>query len=298
MNINTIGYWFMESLEGIKKNRKTFFIGLGTMIAVLCIIGALYILHVNANSFMGYVNEDESKANLYVQGLSQDDVTQILNELDNIPGISHVEYIDERQAYEKARELDPQMVEGITPEEGVFKPSFVLTIEGNQNGDTHEIQNAVFNIELLKKAITKSDGFNEAERSIKVAISIKVVTITILILVTVLGCFLMMNSIKLALYARRKEISIMKYVGATDTFTRAPFIMEGLIIALIAAAITILLTSIIYGGLLNTTSGMQLFSFMVSKEEVLSSLSLILLLVSIGIGTVGSAMSISKYLDV
>ena len=49
--INTIGYWFLESLEGIKKNRKTFFIGLGTMIVVLCIIGALYVLQVNGKSY-------------------------------------------------------------------------------------------------------------------------------------------------------------------------------------------------------------------------------------------------------
>ena len=108
----------------------------------------------------------------------------------------------------------------------------------------------------------------------------------------------MMNSIKLALYARRKEISIMKYVGATDRFTRAPFIIEGLIIALIAAVITLLLTNLIYGGILNTESGVQLFSFLISKEEVLSQLSVLLLIVSVGIGTIGSAMSISKYLDV
>ncbi|MBQ9314003.1 MAG: permease-like cell division protein FtsX [Clostridia bacterium] len=296
--INTIGYWFIESIEGIKKNRKTFFIGLGTMIAVLCIIGALYILQINANSFMGSVNEDESKVNLYVQGLTSGEVTIIFGQLTSIEGVSKVEYIDERQAYEKARQMDPKIVEGITPEEGVFKPSFILTVEGDSNGNIASIQQEVFNIERLKQAITKSDGFNEAEKSIKIAKTIEVVSITVLFLVTVLGCFLMMNSIKLALYARRKEISIMKYVGATDTFTRAPFIMEGLIIALIAAAITLLITSLVYGGILNTTNEVQLFNFMVSKEEILSKLSILLVVVSVGIGTIGSAMSISKYLDV
>ena len=296
--INTIGYWFLESLEGIKKNRKTFFIGLGTMIAVLCIIGALYILQVNANSFMGEVNKNESKVNLYVQGLNSGEVTIIYGQLASIEGVSNVEYIDERQAYERARKMDPKMVEGITPEEGVFKPSFILTVAGDKNGNITAIQNAVFSIRRLNEAITKSDGFNEAEKSIKIAKTIEVVSITVLFLVTVLGCFLMMNSIKLALYARRKEISIMKYVGATDRFTRAPFIIEGLIIALIAAGITLLITNLIYTGLLGTASGVQLFNFLVSKEEILSKLSILLLIVSIGIGTIGSAMSISKYLDV
>ena len=232
--INTIGYWFLESIEGIKKNRKTFFIGLGTMIAVLCIIGALYVLQMNANSFMGSVNEDESKVNLYVQGLTEDEVTIIFGQLNSIKGVSKVEYIDQKQAYEKAREMDPKIVEGITPEEGVFKPSFILTVEGDENGNIASIQQEVFNIERLKQAITKSDGFNEAEKSIKIAKTIEVVSITVLFLVTVLGCFLMMNSIKLALYARRKEISIMKYVGATNNFIRWPFIVEGIIIGIIA----------------------------------------------------------------
>lgn len=133
MNIGTIGYWILESLEGIKKNSKTFLIGFGTMFVVLSLIGALYILYMNANSFMGDVKEDQSKVNLYVQGLNEDEVTVILSELFSINGISNVEYIDEKQAYEKAKEMNPKMVEGIEPEEGVFKASFVLTIDGTAN---------------------------------------------------------------------------------------------------------------------------------------------------------------------
>lgn len=298
MSFSTIGYWIMESLEGIKKNSKTFFIGLGTMLAVLSLIGALYILYLNANSFMGDIKDDESKVNLYVQGLTDDDVTTILGELYSINGISNVEYISPEEAYEKAREqLGEEMVEGIDPSDGVFKASLVLTVDGTGNGDITPIRDGVHSITKLHEAISNEDGFEEAEKSVKIAISVKVITITILILVTIAGCFIMMNSIKLALYARRKEISIMKYVGATDTFTRAPFIIEGLIIALLAAGITLLITKVVYGGLLGIADNI-LFSFMIPMDEVFSSVSQLLLLVSIGIGTIGSSLSISKYLDV
>lgn len=297
MNLSTIGYWIIESIEGISKNRKTFFIGLGTMLVVLCLIGSLYILYLNANSFMGDVKQDESKVNLYVKNLSNDDVTNILNQLYSIDGISDVEYISEEEAYERAKEMNID-VEGIEPDEGVFSASFILTVEGTSDGDITPIKNSVYAITQLHQAIHKADGFDEAEKTIKIAISVKIITITILILIVIMGCFLMMNSIKLALYARRKEISIMKYVGATDTYARAPFVIEGLIIALLAAGITLILTNIVYGGILNVTSGVQLFSFLVPMDEVLKSVSSLLLLVSIGIGTVGSSMSISKYLDV
>lgn len=298
MNISTIGYWIIESLEGIKKNSKTFFIGLGTMFVVLSLISGLYILYMNANSFMGDVKEDESKVNLYVEGLSEDDVTIILGQLYAIDGISNVEYISQEQAYEKAKAINPDMVEGIDPSEGVFKASFVLTVEGTKNGDVTPVRNAVYGITKLYEAVTNEDGFNEAETSIKVALSVKIITMTVLVLVTIMGCFIMMNSIKLALYARRKEISIMKYVGATDTFTRAPFIIEGLIIAIIAALITLFMIKIVYGSLLGFTDNLQLFDFMVPMDEILSSSTILLLLVSIGIGTIGSSMSINKYLDV
>ena len=298
MSISTIGYWILESLEGIKKNSKTFLIGLGTMYVVLSLIGGLYILYLNANAFMGDLKEDESKVNLYVEGLNDEDVTEILSILYNIDGISDVEYVNTDEAYEKAKEMSPNLVKDISPEDGVFKASFVITLDGRKNGNTSEIKNEIYSIDKLYSAITNDSGFKRAEKSIKVAMSVRIITITVLILVTIMGCFVMMNSIKLALYARRKEISIMKYVGATDRYARAPFIIEGLIIAILAAGITLLLTNVVYGSIVNASANVQLFDFLVPKAEVLSSLTTLLLLVSIGIGTVGSSMSINKYLDV
>lgn len=301
MRIETIGYWILESLEGIKKNSKTFLIGLGTMLIVLCLIGSLYILYMNANSFMGDIKDDESKVNLYVEGLSEDEVAIITDHLYKIDGISNVEYISQEQAYDIAKNEMNIPVEGIERDEGAFDASFVLTVDEAKNGDMKLIKSSIYANTRLAEAITDGDGFDEASRVIKIAISVKIITLTLLILFIVMGCFLMMNSIKLALYARRKEISIMKYVGATDTFTRAPFIIEGLIIALLAAGLTLFITKILYGGLIDITNGggfSTMFSFMVPIDEVLDSTSLLLLLVSTGIGTIGSSMSISKYLDV
>lgn len=298
MNISTIGYWFLESIEGIKKNRKTFFIGLGTMIIVLLIIGTLYILNVNANSFMGDVKEDESKVNVYVENLTEDQVTLAWNELVKIDGISKIEYIDQKQAFEKAKETMAELVSGYTEEDNVVPASFILTLDGGETGNVKQIEQAIYAIDVLQGNIKKTDGFDGAQKTIKIAKSVEVVAMTVLILVVVVGCFLMMNSIKLALYARRKEISIMKYVGATDRFTRAPFIIEGLIIALLAAGVTLLITFFLYNGLENLSNSTPMLSFIVSKEKIFSSLSILLLLVGIGIGTIGSAMSINKYLDV
>ena len=192
----------------------------------------------------------------------------------------------------------PRIVSGYTSEDKVVPASFIVTIDGSNNGNVKPIETAIMNIDVLQGKIKETDGFEGAGKTIKIAKTVEVVTLTILILITVVGCFLMMNSIKLALYARRKEISIMKYVGATDRFTRAPFIIEGLIIALLAAGITLIITNFAYNGLVSLSDTTPMLAFIVSKEKVFSSLSLLLLLIGIGIGTIGSAMSINKYLDV
>ncbi len=299
MNLNTVGYWIIESLEGIKKNSKTFFTGLGIMLVVLIFIGGFYIMYLNANSFMGSLSASESKVYLFVDGLTDDDVTMILGDLYSIDGISNVEYLTTEQAYKRATEEMGISAKGYSAEDEVFPPSFVLTIEEKGNGDITPIKNAVYAIPKLHDAITSETGFETSETVIKLAISARVVSGTVLIILIVLGCLVMMNSIKLALYARRKEISIMKYVGATDSFTRAPFIIEGLIIAFIAAGIAIILIRVCYGGIISFTENFPfLYGFIVPLDKALLESSVILLIVSVIIGTVGSSLSISKYLDV
>ena len=296
MNFNTIGYWILESIEGIKKNKKTFFIGLGTMFFMLTLIGGLYIIYLNANSFMGDVSESESKGEIFVNDVTEDDVTIILSKLYQIDGISDIEYVTAEQNYEDAKALG--LAEAISVEDNAFHPSFKLTIDNVKNGNISPIRNAIHGIPELYEKIHSEKGFETTETVIKWAITVRVVTWTLLIIFILIGCFIMMNSIKLALYSRRKEISIMKYVGATDRFTKAPFIIEGLIIAILAACITLIVTRLVYGGLAEFAEANKMFSFVVPVNEVLGSMSILLFVVAVGIGTIGSSMSISKYLDV
>mgnify|MGYP003309112981 CR=1 FL=1 len=117
-----------------------------------------------------------------------------------------------------------------------------------------------------------------------------------LILTIVSACFIMMNSIKLMLYARRKEISIMKYVGATDGFIRFPFIVEGMIIGLLGAAISTVIVGLSYTSLYNNLQTNE-FSI-VPFGSIVQSLIIIYVVLGVGIGIIGSTVSIKKYLDV
>ena len=240
-----------------------------------------------------------------ISGVAQGSEDILLNEIEYdlenkllaINGVESVEHISKEEAIERAKDRVPSgMTEGVPDD--IYPESYIVTVTD------------LSMTEQIAKEIRALDGIGEEDDDVmvnensefisKVALSVKVLAVTIFIITTIGSCYVMMNSIKLMLYARRKEISIMKYVGATDTFTKAPFVIEGLIIGLVSAGIVICLTIWFYNGivyiLLNEVP--ILSSFLTSIKEILPTVALILILLGVGTGSVGSSMSINKYLEV
>lgn len=217
------------------------------------------------------------------------------NQLQAINGVEEVEHISKEEAIERARDRVPSgMTEGVPDD--IYPESYIVTIK--------DLSMA----EQIAKEIRALDGVGEEEDDVmvnensklisKLALSAKVLAVTIFIITTIGSCYVMMNSIKLMLYARRKEISIMKYVGATDTFTKAPFVIEGLIIGLVSAGIVILITIWLCNGMANLSNEVAILSFLSTLPEIVPTVAFILILLGVGTGSVGSSMSINKYLEV
>ena len=117
-----------------------------------------------------------------------------------------------------------------------------------------------------------------------------------------ISVFIISNTIKLTVHARRKEISIMKYVGATNSFIRWPFIVEGIIIGIISALLTIL---IIYGGytfiiskILGVFNSIQVNVSLLTFKDMYQMILIVYMALGIGIGVLGSSISMRKYLEV
>ena len=135
-----------------------------------------------------------------------------------------------------------------------------------------------------------------------VANGIKIVTAVILVLLVIISIFIISNTIKLTVHARRKEISIMKYVGATNSFIRWPFIVEGMIIGILASAISILIVGGAYSLLaeqaVNNSFMIKIGLSLLSFKDMISSIIVVYMLLGIGIGALGSVISMRKYLKV
>lgn len=130
----------------------------------------------------------------------------------------------------------------------------------------------------------------------------KIVTWVILVLLIIISTAIISNTIKLTVHARRKEISIMKYVGATNSFIRWPFLVEGIIIGVVAGAISVGIIGLAYTYIVGQISGTSFFEIANIKFIEFSSMSELLILVylglGIGVGAIGSTISMKKYLEV
>ena len=121
-------------------------------------------------------------------------------------------------------------------------------------------------------------------------------------LLIIISGFIISSTIELTVHARRKEISIMKYVGATNSFIRWPFVVEGMIIGIIASLISIVIVGGAYNFIANEVVNadfMQMINgSLVSFQDMLSSIIIVYMLLGIGIGALGSIISMRKYLKV
>ena len=179
-----------------------------------------------------------------------------------------------------------------------YPTSYIITLTDlNKN---KEVQEKIQKIDNGVNKITSSD--ETVSKLLNIANGIRIVTGVILALLIIISIFIISNTIKLTVIARRKEISIMKYVGATNSFIRWPFIVEGIIIGIMASIISIVIVGIAYDLLARqiVDSGFlaNINLSLVSFKDMISLTILVYLLLGTGIGALGSTISMRKYLKV
>ena len=190
------------------------------------------------------------------------------------------------------------LLEGYEGENNIFTASYVVTLTDLTKSKAVQDQISTYT-DVVKKINSKDEVTSTL---INLANGIKIVTGVILILLVVISIFIIANTIKLTVHARRKEISIMKYVGATNNFIRWPFIVEGMIIGILASIISIVIVGFAYNFVaekLVNAEFMQLINMsLISFSDMFSSIIFVYMLLGIGIGVLGSVISMRKYLKV
>ena len=299
MKYSMIGYLLGEGFRNVVHNKKSAGASLAIMCATMLIFGLFFIVIENINYLVKTIEIEQGMQVFIDKDTTDAQIEEIGNSLKSIDGVNKVTYVSKEDALNQMKEKlkNKQSLLAGWDEDNPFRASYYVTLTDLTKNDA--VQTEIKKIDKIAEISSKNDTINGL---ISVANIIRVISATILTMLVVISIFIISNTIKLAVHARRKEISIMKYVGATDGFIRWPFIVEGVIIGVLAAMLSLVIIGIVYyaGGNAITDSvilqkvGYTLLSF----SDMVSLLVTVYLVLGIGIGTLGRVISMRKYLKV
>lgn len=297
MKLSTLRYLFKEGIVGLWRNRTMTLASIGTIVLCLLILGMSYGIGVNIECLISQIETKFGVTAYLEEDLSDKEIDKLKYEIKNMKSVKEVVYISKEEALESFSE------------ENGDKSLFAMFKEDNPLPASLEITTSNVNEqESLVKALDQMVGIeetiyfqNETASFVNIKNTIDYICLGILIILVVVGLMLMSNTIKLTVYIRRREINIMKYVGATNSFIQVPFLIEGILIGFLGAIISIILIFLGYDWILQKFNSMTgvLSGFSLSPtNEIIQTLIPMYIALGVGIGLVGSAFAIHKHLNV
>ena len=284
---NIFGYLIGEGFGNVFKNKKSTGASLMIMCATMIIFGIFLILTENINHFVAEVESAQGIQVFINNEATQEQIEEVEEKLRALDGVSTTEYVSKEDALTQMKDRfgDKKDLLAGYEENNIFPASYVVTL--TDLSKSKEVQDQILTFDNIKKITSKDETVTTL---INLANGIKIVTGVILILLIIISIFIIANTIKLTVHARRKEISIMKYVGATNGFIRWPFIVEGMIIGVFASAISIVLVGIAYSLLAEqmvNSQFMQVINMsLVTFSDMFNSIIFVYMLLGIGIGAI------------
>ena len=298
MRYSVLTYLIGEGFSNIFKNKKQAFTSIGMMCVTMLIFGIFFVIGENLNHFVDQVQSEQGIRVFMELDAKDEDISKLKQELLAIDGINTVDFISQAQALQQLKERFGQkdyLLDG--RDESIFPVSYVVTFTDLSKATS--IQEKIEKLENVKKITSKNETIGTL---VKIAKGIRIATYVISICLVVFAIFIIANTIKLTVHARRREISIMKYVGATNSFIRWPFAVEGMIIGLIAGAISTALLAVIYSLAVSNNGFTSFISKMgltlLDFSDLVNLVVIAYLTLGIGIGVLGSTISMRKYLKV
>ncbi|MBR3614241.1 MAG: permease-like cell division protein FtsX [Clostridia bacterium] len=324
MKYNGLTYLIGEGFSNIFKNKKSTITSIITMVCMMFLFGLFFAIGVNVNYMLEQVQMKQGMNVFIWDETTEEQKIKLETEIKALNGVNTVVFKNKQEALEdmKSRFKNKQeLMAGFEGENNIFPASFVVTLtdlnrldeiqteierigakiatENRAEEVDLEIEESTIHDSIIKN-ITSSD--NTIKTLITIVSGIRMAIGVIFIVLLFVSIMIISNTIRLTVHARRKEISIMKYVGATNSFIRWPFIVEGIIIGIIAAIITLLIIGLLYDVVIQNIEASKVLQKMsitlLSFSEIAKTISIVYALLGIGIGILGSAMSMKKYLEV
>lgn len=282
MKYSIFSYLIGEGFKNVLKNKKSTSAALTIMCMAMFMFGIFFVLGENINYVMTQIQSEQGFKVFLEKDVTDVEIAEIEAKIRAIEGTNTVEYVSKVQGWNEFLESSENFREILTDGYGSddFTDSFVVTLTDLELNN--QVQEEIKKIDKVDPEIQSSN--DTISMLVSIANGLKMATLVILVILVFISIFIITNTIKLTVHARRKEISIMKYVGATNSFIRWPFIVEGIIIGLISALITMFIVGLIYNVTTNNMIQTETFKELGLKLYTFSDMFNLLLLTYIGLG--------------
>lgn len=295
MKLRTSEYFIQETLRSLRRNNWMSFASVGTVAVSLFVLGVFLLLVLNMNRLASSL-ESQVQISVYLaDGLSESARKDIASDIEALQGIEEIRYVPKEEAKERlAKRLGDQ--------------KYLLDALGEKNPlpDSFEVVlKSPALVETAAAAITRMDGVEQAkygqdviEHLFAITRLIRIFGLALMVLLAGATLFIISNTIRLTVFARRKEVAIMKYVGATDWFIRWPFLLEGMVLGFVGGVLAAIALQSFYAAMAAKIYETLAFFPLLPQYPYMYYVSAAILLAGMGIGALGSTISLKRFLKV
>lgn len=297
MTGSSFRYLFKEGFRNTWSNRMMSIASICVLMSCLVLIGCASMIFLNIESLLGRI-EEENVVMVYIQDDTSDaDISAMDTQLKGIDNVEEVEFVPKEDAWadqlSTMEEAQAQFFTEISSDIPL-PDAFKVTVD-----DLSYFDQTVSQIEQLDHIDTIRENKDLAEKLVTIRHGVEVISIVIVAVLLAISVFIISNTIKLTVYSRRLEISIMKSVGATNSFVRLPFVVEGMILGIISGVISLGLVWAFYEFAIHQFSDLLSSLQLDALNFADYALPMLGIFIAIGIvtGVGGALISMGRYLN-
>jgi cell division transport system permease protein len=295
-----IGFFVREAVRATRRSAAPSFAALATVLVTLLVLG-VFIPIVQATNGAAASVRSRVEVDVYMKtNATAADNARVRRELLNVPHVKSVQFVSKQQAYEQQSKIDPAAYRllGANPLPDTFhvipdNPSNVLGVRNSlapptAGGGTGAIDQSIQSV---------SNKRNDTKKILEVTNLVTITAAALTVLLTIASILLIANTIRLSLYARRREVEVMKLVGATDWFIRWPFVIEGVVVGAAGALLAIAVLAVTKIALLDPLANNWT---LIAAPRTISFTALVIVLMGAGVlvSALGSGLSLRRFLRV
>ena len=295
--MSRFGYNLKQSFVQMGRNKGMYFTSILAITAMMLILGLFFVAFVNVNIFTKEIEKDYNVINIYIKDGTKAEATQeVGKKLEAVDGVEKVEFVTKADALVKLKERwgdNAYLLDNLP--KNPLPDSYTVHVKNKDAANSlaetasgiAEVEDVVYYRETIEKLAEISHFMEMAS----------IIAMAFLVIVSII---IVANTIKLTVFNRETEIGIMKYLGATDSFVRAPFMWGGIIVGIVSALMATGLTYLIYSKVVAIvgTDVTRIMSVSIVPPEQLTTILLAsFICLGVIIGAVGSTISIRRFLD-